>query len=56
MNEEERKSKIAALLEEKRGYENRGLDDRAAQVDKELKRLGNSASTGRQKAAKRKTS
>ncbi|MFI5955817.1 hypothetical protein [Cryptosporangium sp. NPDC051539] len=30
---------IAALLEERRGYVARGLDDRVAQVDAELQRL-----------------
>lgn len=34
------KAKIAALVEERRGYVMRGLDDRAAQVDEELRRLG----------------
>ena len=55
MTEEERTSKIAALLEERRGYELRGLNDRVAAVDAELRRLGAQAVPARKRAAKRKT-
>jgi hypothetical protein len=40
MTSEQKKALIAALLEEKRGYVMYGRDDRAAEVDKQLRALG----------------
>lgn len=50
---EEKKAMIAALLEERRGYVNRGDDDRVAQVDAQLRRLGGSAEKPSQRAQRR---
>lgn len=53
MTKEETDAQIKALLEERRGYVNRGEDDRVAQVDKELKRLGAAAEKPSTRAQKR---
>ena len=53
MNENEKAEKIAALLAEKIGYEKRGLDDRAAAVDAELRALGAEGAPPAKRAAKR---
>jgi hypothetical protein len=50
---EQKKAKVAALLTERRGYENRGLSDRVAQVDEELRRLGASAKAPAKRAERR---
>lgn len=43
MTKEDDKATIDALLEERRGYVNRGETERVAMVDAELKKLGASA-------------
>jgi len=53
MTEEERKSYIAALLEERRGYEMNGDADAVAGVDTELKRVGHKAKAPAKRATKR---
>lgn len=53
MTNEEEKSKIAALLEERAGYERAGRKDRVAAVDAELKHLGHVAEKPVERAAKR---
>jgi hypothetical protein len=53
MTDDERKATIAGLLEERRGYVARGLDDRVAQVDAELRRIGAEAVPKVKRAAKR---
>jgi hypothetical protein len=40
VTEEDRKARIVALLEERRGYEQRGLKERVEAVNRELRRLG----------------
>ena len=39
MNDTKRQEQVAALEAERAGYERRGLDDRAAQVDAESRRI-----------------
>lgn len=57
--EEQRETKVAALLREREGYAVRGKDDRIAAVDVELARLGaapvepSPAATPKARAAKR---
>lgn len=53
MTDEQRAAKIAALLEERRGYQERGLTDRAAAVDAELARLGAEGKPKAKRAARR---
>lgn len=53
MNEAEKAEKIAALLDEKRGYEMRGLTDRVAAVDAELRAIGAEGAPPAKRAAKR---
>lgn len=53
MTKEQDKATISALLEERRGYVNRGDDDRVAQVDAQLKALGAAAEKPSQRAQKR---
>ena len=53
MTKEEQKATIAALLEERRGYVNRGEDARVAEVDKQLKALGHGAQKRSSQAEKR---
>jgi hypothetical protein len=53
MNENEKAERISSLLAEKRGYEIRGLDDRIAAVDAELRALGAEGATPAKRAAKR---
>lgn len=55
MSKEQDQAKIAALLEEKRGYVVRGLDDRVAAVDAELGRLGAKGAPPAKRASKRVT-
>lgn len=54
MTEEERKRTIGALIEERRGYEMRGLTSRVAQVDEQLRSLGADAKPPVARAARRK--
>ena len=54
ITEEERDSKIRALLEERRGYETRHLDARVAAVDAELRRLGDTSVPAAKRSTKRK--
>lgn len=42
---------VAALLRERAGYVNRGLDDRVAQVDEQLALRGYTPPGGKQKSA-----
>lgn len=53
MNETEKAEKIAALLREKAGYEQRGLTDRVAAVDAELRAIGAEAAPPAKRATKR---
>jgi len=53
---EEKKATIRALIEERRGYVMRGLDDRVAAVDAQLRRLGASAEKPVQRASQRPAS
>lgn len=55
MTENERETTIRALLEERRGYQQRGLDDRVAQIDELLRKLGAAGTTPAKRAATRKT-
>jgi hypothetical protein len=50
---EEKQRTIQALLAERRGYAIHGPEDSLKAVDAELKRLGHSAQTSQQRAAKR---
>lgn len=43
MTKEDKQATIAALLEERRGYVNRGEDSRVAAVDEQLRALGHHA-------------
>ena len=54
MTDEQRKAKIAALLEERRGYVSRGLLNRAAQVDEQLRLLGAEGAPPVKRAERRK--
>lgn len=51
--DEQIKAKVAGLLEERRGYLARGLTDRVAAVDAELKRLGSAGSPPAKRATRR---
>lgn len=67
VTKEQEKATIAALLHERSGYENRArkaeedgndeakadAEDRVSQVNAELKKLGHTAQTGQQRAARR---
>lgn len=53
MNQNEKQARIEALIAERRGYEARGLDDRASAVDAELRALGAEGATPAKRAAKR---
>ena len=53
MSKEDDQTTIAALLQERRGYVNRGLDDRVAAIDAELKKLGHQAETKQKRASTR---
>jgi hypothetical protein len=53
MTNEEKKTLVAALLEERRGYEIHGKKDRVALVDAELKRLGAEGKAPAKRAEKR---
>lgn len=53
MTDEEKARHIASLVNERRGYEMRGLTDRIRAVDAELHLLGQSASTPAARATKR---
>jgi hypothetical protein len=50
---EQRKAYIKALLEEKQGYEARGLADKAAAVEHELRLVGHEAMTPQERASRR---
>jgi len=53
MNDTDRELLIAALIAERNGYEQRGMDDRAAQVTARLKELGEAGATPAARATKR---
>jgi hypothetical protein len=53
MNENEKAEQIAALLVERRGYEQRGLDDRVSAVNEALRALGAEGAPPAKRAAKR---
>jgi hypothetical protein len=53
MSDEQRKSYIAALIEERDGYLASGKADRAAEVDAELSRMGEGGSAPAARAEKR---
>jgi hypothetical protein len=53
VSKEDDKATIAALLEERRGYEMRGQADRVAQVDRQLSALGHNAAKASARAEKR---
>jgi hypothetical protein len=53
MTDEQRAAQIQALIEERRGYETRGLKDRVAQVDAQLRILGAQGSTAASRASRR---
>ena len=53
MTDEQRAAQIRALIEERRGYVERGQDDRVAQVDAELARLGAAGSAPAKRSEKR---
>ncbi len=53
MSEEDRKSKIVALIRERRGYEVWGDKESMKQVDAELKRLGYEAAAPAKRAERR---
>jgi hypothetical protein len=40
LSDERRKAWLIALIEERRGYEQKGLTDRVAEVDEQLRLLG----------------
>jgi hypothetical protein len=51
--QEQLAAQVAALLRERAGYVEKGLDDRVAAVDAELRRLGQRAAAPAQRAEKR---
>lgn len=53
MTNEEQKAQVAALIEERRGYERRGEKERVAAVDAELRRLGAAGAQPAKRAEKR---
>jgi len=53
MTDEEKARHIASLVNERRGYEMRGLPDRVRAVDDQLRALGEKASTPAARATKR---
>lgn len=53
MTNEQRSSLITALIEERRGYEVRNDEDKMAQVDEELRKMGHEGATPAQRAEKR---
>ena len=53
MTDEEKARHIASLVNERRGYEMRGLTDRVRAVDDQLRALGEKASTPAARATKR---
>lgn len=53
MTDEQREAKIRALLQERRGYVVRGLDDRVAQVDEQLRLLGAQGAAPAKRSEKR---
>ena len=53
---EQEAAQIVALVRERDGYAQRGLTDRVAEVDKELRRLGHKASAPAKRAEKRPAS
>ena len=53
MTDEEKARHIASLVNERRGYEMRGLDDRVRAVNDQLRALGEKASTPAARATKR---
>ena len=53
MTDEQRAAEIKALLREKRGYELRGLTDRATAIDQRLAELGAEAKPPRRRYERR---
>jgi hypothetical protein len=53
VTDQQRQSRIAALIREREGYLQRGLTDRAAEVDAALAALGASGRTPAKRATKR---
>lgn len=53
MTDQEKERQIAALLEERRGYENRGLTERVAEVNEMLRNLGVNAEPPAKRSSKR---
>jgi hypothetical protein len=53
MTDEEREGKIRALLEERAGYQEKGLTDRVAEVDAQLRFLGAEGAAPAKRATKR---
>lgn len=56
MTKNEQGQTIAALLEERRGYVVRGLDDRVALVDAKLREIGHQAAKPSSRAERRPSS
>lgn len=52
MTSEQMRDLIAALIREREGYSRAGKDDRVAEVDAELARLGHQAAAPAKRAAK----
>lgn len=53
MEDNEKAERIAALIRERVGYEQRGLTDRVDAVDAELRAIGAEGATPAKRAAKR---
>jgi len=53
VNDKEKAERLAGLIEERRGYENRGLKDRVAAVDAEIAKITGQAAPPAARAAKR---
>ncbi len=53
MTDDQKKSQIRALLEERTAYERAGRDDRAEQVSDQLRQLGHEAAKPAARAEKR---
>lgn len=56
ITDDDRQARITALIEERRGYEQRGLTERVAEVDAELRAYGAEGAAPAKRAAKRPSS
>lgn len=56
MTDEQRATYISGLLQERAGYEQHGRDDKVAEVNAELQRLGEKGSAPAKRAEKRPAS